>query len=69
MKNLIRVLVVGLFAGTILGWWLAHEQQRREEEARSKAYANDPERLAIKKDRARTMQVDKWLEEFEDGDA
>jgi hypothetical protein len=67
MMKFLRHDLLLLFTGLVLGWWLAHEQTGREEEARSKAYANDPERLAIKKDRTRTMQVDKWLEEFEDG--
>jgi hypothetical protein len=43
MKNVFRWLLFGAFVGLLAGWLLAQEQQRREDEARSEAIANDPE--------------------------
>jgi hypothetical protein len=69
MKNLIRVLLFGLFAGTLFGWWLAHEQQRREEAAEREAYANNPELVAVRAEIERLQKVDEWISGLEDSDA
>ncbi len=69
MKTLLRVLVIGLGAGIVIGWKLAQEQQRQKEKAEAEAYANDPELVAIREEWAREDQIDRWIDDMEDENA
>jgi len=64
MRNLLRVLIIGLGVGFFIGYWLAQDQQKRKQQAASDAYANDPELQAIRKERVREEQLDRWLGEL-----
>jgi hypothetical protein len=51
MKTLLRVFLFAFFAGIGVGWTLAEAQRRREEQAARDAYANDPEVIALRRER------------------
>jgi hypothetical protein len=68
MKNVFRWLLFGAFVGLLVGWLLAQDQQRREAQAQAAAFSNDPEVLAIQKERERMLQVDRWVDDAEASD-
>lgn len=57
MKTLLRVFLFAFFAGIGVGWILAQAQQRREEQAAHDEFVNDPELIAIRKERALDRQL------------
>ncbi len=65
MKITLKVVLLILGIGFVIGWWMAQEQQRQKEKVESEAYANDPELVAIRKERARENQIDRWLDDME----
>jgi predicted negative regulator of RcsB-dependent stress response len=69
MKTLLRVLLVGLGVGIVIGWKLAQEQQKQKEKTESEAYANDPELATIRKERALEHQLDQFFDGMEEDDA
>jgi hypothetical protein len=69
MKNLLRTFLLGILLGVLIGWRLAEQKQQRDEQARAEAFNNDPEIIALRKERARDRLTDAWLSEWEDENA
>lgn len=49
--------LVGLAVGVVVGWLLSDERRRRQEQARSDAYNNDPEVIALRREGALLRQM------------
>ncbi len=48
---------VWLGGGVVVGWLLSDERRRRQEQARSDAYNNDPEVIALRREGALLRQM------------
>lgn len=57
MKTLLRLFLFAFFTGIGIGWILAETQRRREEQVAHDAFVNDPELVAIRKERALDRQL------------
>jgi hypothetical protein len=69
MRNLLKGILFGLLIGAVVGWRMAEDKQRREKEAARQAYLNDPEVIALRKERALERQIDQVFDDMEDDNA
>lgn len=66
MANLIRGLVVGTVIGIFIGWLLREQEQERRASALEAKVENDPELVALRKERALEKQIEQALDDLED---
>lgn len=66
MKNLLRVLLFGFFAGVVVGHWLTKRRQQPKDPFA--AYKNDPEANHLREEYRRLVKADEWLEAYEEGE-
>lgn len=63
LRTVIAALVFGFFAG----WLYKAIQQENEEWKAHQAIINDPEIIALRAERRRMIQADKWVDQIEEG--
>ncbi len=66
MKTYFKLLLISFTTGSLFGWKMAKDQQRLEQEAQSRAFANDPEVQDIMAESRRMHNVDRWLRDLDE---
>lgn len=66
MKNLLRGLVIGAVLGVVIGWMLRDKKQDLNAKSFEDEVENDPELIALRKERELEKQIEQALDDLED---
>jgi len=66
MKNLLRGLLIGVVLGGLIGWMLRGKKQDLNAKSFEDEVENDPELIALRKERELEKQIEQALDDLED---
>lgn len=66
MKNLLRGVVIGIVLGSLIGWMLRGKKQDLNAKSFEDEVENDPELIALRKERELEKQIENALDDLED---
>ncbi len=66
MNRSLRMFLVGIAIGVLLGWLLRDRDELQKRRAQDEAFESDPELIALRKERALDRQLEDALRDLED---